>query len=119
MVDKVAPLPAVAVLLVGGRDRVGPDDGRVEDRHHRGAGEARGLGVGADRLRALALVDAERPDLAALLGERVAADPADARARFVADFRRALAGDFEVFWGPPAVTPKDSVELHFNASCFA
>ena len=75
-------------------------------------GQAGGLGVGADRLGALAFVDAERPDLAALLGERVAADPANARAGFVADFSRFLAGDFQVRRRPPAVATKNSVELH-------
>src|SRR5690349_15533604 len=92
--------------------RIGPDDDGVEDRDDLVGGQAGGLGVGADLLGALAFVDAERADLAALLAERVAPDPAHARTRFVTDFSRFLAGDFQILRSPPAVATKDSVKLH-------
>src|SRR5690242_7351878 len=94
------------------RGRVRTDDDRVEDRHDLVAGQTRLLSVGPDRLGALAFVDAERPDLAALLGEGVAADPANARPGFVADFRRPFASDLQIRRGLPTVAAKNSVELH-------
>ena len=60
------------------------DDDRVGDRHDLVDRQAGGDRVGADRLGAVALVDAEGAELAALLGDDVAADPADAGAGLVA-----------------------------------
>jgi hypothetical protein len=108
--------PGAGGSSVGGRNRVRADDHRVGDRDDLVAGQAGGLGVGADRLRAVAFVDTERPDLAALLAEHVAADPANARPGFVADLGRPLAGDLEVAGRRPAVASKNSVELHCVSS---
>ena len=69
----------------GGRDRVGAHDDGAVRRDDLVAREAGVGGVLADRLGALGLVDAHGADLAALLVEDVGADPADARARRVAD----------------------------------
>src|SRR5215216_157868 len=92
--------------------RVGPDDDRVGDRHDLVDRQHGGGGVGADRLGAVGLVDAERTQLAALLGDDVAADPAHARVGLVALDGRAAGRLGEVVGGSPAVAADDDVELH-------
>ena len=100
--DRRAPAPprAARALTAGRRapasgrdlDRVGAHDHRVGDRRDLVGGHADAVRVGADRLRAVGLVDAHGAEVAIVLADDVAADPADARAGLVALGGRALGG---------------------------
>src|SRR4029079_18162259 len=105
------PTSAPGTRSAGHRGGVGPDDHGVGDRDDLVDGEVRRGGVAADRLGAVGLVDAERAELAALLREDVAADPADAGAVLVAFLGRACGGRLEIRARRPAVATQEAREL--------
>jgi hypothetical protein len=98
--------------LSSGRDGVRTDDDGVGDRRDLVGGHADPLRVRTDRLGTVGLVDAHGPEIAVVLADDIAADPADARAGLVALGGRALGGGAEIVGGRPAVAAADGVELH-------
>src|SRR5215212_1066782 len=110
-------LPARPRLRDVRRDRIRPHDDRVGDRHDLVGGHPDAGRVGADRLRAARLVDADRAERAVLLVEDVRADPADVgRHLLVADLLRARRSLLELLQGLPGVAAADRVELHGGTS---
>jgi len=69
------------------------------------------LGV-ADGLAVAGFVDADRPDTTVLLGDRVAADPAEPVLHFLADLERFFVGRGEFVLVRPDAMTADDVEIH-------
>src|SRR4051794_33896792 len=96
-----------------GRDRVGANHDRVDDRRDLVGRQVRALGVVPDRLGARRLVDADGAELAVALVDDVAADPADVTGHLlVTDALGAGGGLLQGLGGVPAVATADGVELH-------
>src|SRR5215216_2342009 len=93
-------------------DRIRPDDDRVGHERDFVGRHAGALGLLAHLLRAGALVEADRAELARPLLDHVGADPAHVVGHLVADPRGLGGGRLELLGGSPEVAAADRVEVH-------
>src|ERR671919_104174 len=109
--NMISPLP-----LDRGRNGIGRDDDCVRDLDDLVHRELGALRMGANRLGAGGLVDADRADAAVELVEDVAADPGDLVGRLVALGLGACGRLLEILGRAPAVPAQDHVGVQCASS---